>query len=206
VIPAIAVAIDTFLRRSKALGCIALAGLLVGVPGNVARANDFAQRQRPRDDATRQLMLSIVQSPLARRVPRELRPEPNLAPTLTIGWLLDGVASGRVPVRSPGPARARHNRLRLSLMELDHASGLPCRELDAPTQIRLAKGDRIGIFGTVLVVLVTRPSETTAPVGFGTALLNPSFLHTLVAVAGPLTLRIARAPSSVAALCTAGSG
>lgn len=206
VIPSIAVAIDTFLRRSKALGCIAMAGLLVGVPGNVARANDFAQRQQPRDDATRQLMLSIVQAPLAHKVPRELRPEPNLAPTLTIGWLLDGVASGRVPVRSPGPARARNNRLRLSLMELDHPSGLPCRALDTPTRIRLAKGDRIGVFGTVLVVLVTRPSEQTAPVGFGDALLNPSRAHTLVAVAGPLTLRIAPARGSVAALCTAGSG
>jgi hypothetical protein len=207
VIPAIAVAIDTLLRRSQALGCLALAALLVGVPGNIARADDYAQRQRSRDDATRQLMLSIVRSPLARKAPRELRPEPNLAPTLTIGWLIDGVASGRVPARSPGPARERHNRLRLSLMELDRPSGLPCRALDAPTPIRLATGDRIGIVGTVSVGVVGRPSEQTAPVAFGSSLLNAAFAHTLVAVAGPLNLRIAPAPSSfAAALCTAESG
>jgi hypothetical protein len=70
----------------------------------------------------------------------------------------------------------------------------------------LAKGDRIGIFGTISVGLVTRPSEKTAPVAFGSSLLNPTFAHTLVAVAGPLTLRIAPVSSSVTALCTAGSG
>ncbi|HTD51170.1 MAG TPA: hypothetical protein VK771_11250, partial [Acidimicrobiia bacterium] len=114
VLPAIAVALDALLRRSRVLGIVAVAALLVGVPGNVAQANDYARRQRPVDDATRQLMLSIARTPLARSVPATLRPEPNRAPTVTLGWLLHGVASGRVPATRPStPTEALTNRLRL---------------------------------------------------------------------------------------------
>jgi len=69
VLPSIAVAIDALARRWRLLGVVAMATLLVGIPGNVAQANDFARRQRPVDDATRQIMLSIARAPLAREVP-----------------------------------------------------------------------------------------------------------------------------------------
>jgi hypothetical protein len=189
-IPAIAVAIDAIARRSKAFGTIALAALLVGIPGNLAYARDSARGDERRADATRQVMLSLPRMALARRVPRELRPEPNLSTQVTVGWLLDGVASGRIPTtRPPVPAKSLADRLRLSLMELDRSSDYPCRALSSPTIVRLEKGDEVGLGeGIVFVVLVSGRAHST-PVGFGRALLNPGFEHTLVAIEGPLVLR-----------------
>ncbi len=191
VLPSIAVAIDALARRARVLGVVAMAALLVGIPGNVAQANDFARRQRPVDDATRQIILSIARAPLARQVPPGLRPDPNRAPTLTLGWLLEGVASGRVPKTRPStPTEALTNRLRLSLVELDQPSGLACRPLDAPVVVHLNQGDRFGIVGKTLMILVANRTGRSAPVPFGVGLLNPSLAHTLEVVAGPLTVRI----------------
>jgi hypothetical protein len=202
-IPAIAVAIDAIVDRSKLFGSIALAALLVGIPGNLAYARDRAHRDEPRAEATRQLMLSIPRMALARRVPRELRPEPNLSSQVTVGWLLDGVASGRLPTTPPpSPTKALANRLRLSLMELDRSSDYPCRALSSPTVVKLEKGAEVGLGrGNVLVVLVSGSAHST-PVGFGRALLNPGFEHTLVAVTGPLVLRFIPGRSQSAELCT----
>ena len=75
-------------------------------------------------------------------------------------------------------------------MELDQRSGLACRPLTAPVVLHLEPHDRIGIVGKTLVVLVGTGPARSAPVPFGVGLLNSSLAHTLVVVAGPLTLRI----------------
>jgi len=187
-LPAVAVAVDALLRRSRVIGVAAMAVLLIGVPGNIASANDYARHQRPIDDATKQVVLSIPRAPLARRVPRTLRPDPNRAPTLTLGWLLDGVKSGRVPqTHVATPREARTNDLRLSLLELDRKSGLTCRPLTARVDLHLRKGDSVGIVGRVLAISLVPPGS--APVSFGVGLLNSSLAHTLEVVAGPLSVR-----------------
>ena len=202
VIPSIGVAIDALLRRSRVLGGVALAGIVVGVPGNVAHVADLARRQERRADVTRQMLLSIPRTALAHEVPRSLRPEPNLSSQVTVGWLLDGVASGRIPrARPAGRVNAETNRLRLSLMELDRPSRYPCRVFSSPTVVRLDKGGSVGLGrGTVLVVLLSPGPGHSAPVGFGRALLNPAPEHTLVAVEGPLVLRFI--PGRFSELCT----
>ena len=170
-----------------------MAALLVGVPGNLAKASDFARGQRVVDDATRQIMLSVPRAPLAREVPPALRPEPNRASTVTLHWLFSGVASGRIPAtRRPTPTEALGNRLRLSLMELDQRGPAACRSLVAPVVLHLAKGDRVGIVGKVLVVLSDGPTARSGVIPFGVGMLNQSLTHTLVVVAGPLTVRISR--------------
>jgi len=208
VLPAIAVAIDALRRRWRALGILAAAILLLGIPGNVAQARDFAQRQRPVDDATRRTLLSIARAPLAHDVPKTLRPDPNRAPTLTLGWLLSGVASGRVPrTRPPTPTESLTNRLRLSLLELDQRSGFPCRPLTAPVVLHLRMNERFGIVGKTLLILVDGPSTRSAPVPFGIGLLNSSLGHTVDVVSGPLTIRIGPAGPSGSlgpALCREG--
>jgi hypothetical protein len=204
-LPAVAVAVDALLRRSRAIGVAAIAVLLIGVPGNIASANDYARHQQTIDDATKQIMLSVPRAPLARQVPRSVRPDPNRAPTLTVGWLLDGVKSGRVPAtRAPTPREARTNDLRLSLSELDRKSGLACRPLSARVELHLRKGDTVGIVGRVLAISLVPPGS--APVSFGVGLLNPSLAHTLEVVAGPLAVRFvpgARAGRFGPALCVA---
>jgi len=206
VLPAIAVAIDAVLDRSRVLGVVAIAVLLVGVPGNVASARDYSHRQRRIDGPTRQMMLSIGRDPLASNVPAALRPEPNRAPTLTLGWLRSGIASGRVPsTRPPSAFEARTNRLRLSLMELDERSRYGCTALTGPSVVRLARGERLGVGGKVAVVLLDSSAGghplASGVVLFGNGLLNQSLSHTLVAVRGPLTLRIAPNGRLPTALC-----
>ena len=189
VIPAIAVAIDAIIRYSKTFGRLALAALLVGIPGNVAYARDRARSDEATARATRQVMLSVPAMPLALHVPRALRPEPNLASQVTLGWLLDGVASGRIPTTRPaGATRLLTDRLRLSLMELDRPSDHPCRALVSRTVVRLDTGEEVGLGrGNLFVQLVSGRAHSTL-VSFGHALGNPGREHTLVAIRGPLAL------------------
>jgi hypothetical protein len=191
VLPAVAIAIDALLTRWRAVGVLAFAVLLVGVPGNVLDARDYARRQHLVDSATRRIMLTVPRAPQAADAPPELRPEPNRAPTVTLGWLRAGVASGRVPsARAPSAIEAATNRLRLSLMELDERAGGACAPLRAPVTLHLLEGDRVGIGGRVQVVLVDRGRAASSPVAFGMGMLNPHLAHTLVAVA-PVTIRVA---------------
>jgi hypothetical protein len=204
VLPAIAVAADAVIRRSRVLGTIALAALLVGVPANVGHLRNFARYERGASASTRVVVLSIPWMPLAHRVPPALRPNPNEAADVTVGWLLDGVASGRIPKpRPPSAVQIRTNILRLSLMELDRATRFPCRRLRSPIGLRLSKGHTIGIRGSVSVIQLAR-GHSSAPVPFGNVFPNVSRDHTLVAVAGPLLLRIAPSPPFGGALCVSG--
>jgi hypothetical protein len=190
-LPALAVAIDALLTRWRVAGIAALAVLLIGVPGNVGDARDYARRQRAIDDATRRIMLTVPRAPEAAGAPDALRPEPNRAPTVTLGWLRAGVASGRVPEGgAPTPREAATNRLRLSLLELDQRADDTCPPLRAPIDLDLVEGQRIGIGGRVIVVLVDRGRAASSPVSFGLGMLNPSLAHTLVAVA-PVSIRVA---------------
>ena len=190
-LPAIAVAIDALLSRWKVVGALALALLLVGIPGNVLDARNYTRKQRIIDDATRRIMLTVPRDPLAPATPADLRPEPNRAPTVTLGWLRAGVASGRVPsTRAPSPIDAATNRLRLSLMELDGRTDGACPPLHAPVVLRLADGDRVGIGGRTVVALLEAGRAISHPVPFGVGMLSPSLRHTLLAVR-PLRVRIA---------------
>ena len=89
-------------------------------------------------------------SPAAKEVPRDVKPEQFLAHFVTIGWLLDGVASGRIP--KPGPIPAANdamNELRLSFHQF--AGGrLPtddCSGLATPLVFDLQPGQRIIVQG-----------------------------------------------------------
>ena len=191
VLPAIAVAIDALYSRWRVVGVVALALLLVGMPGNVLDARNYTRKQRIVDDATRRIMLTVPRDPLARTAPPDLRPEPNRAPTVTIRWLRSGVASGRVPsAGAPSSVDAATNRLRLSLMELDGRTEHACPPLRAPVVLHLAPGDRVGIGGRTVVALLAGGRAISHPVPFGLGMLNPSLRHTLVAVRS-LSVRIA---------------
>jgi hypothetical protein len=117
--------------------------------------------------------------------------------------LTAGIASGRVPsTRLPTPVEARTNRLRLSLMELDQPSGYHCEALRAGTTVRVQRDEKLGVTGRVAVVLLT-PRGKSGVVLFGNGSLNPSLMHTLVAVAAPIRLRVVPVGSLGAALCKA---
>jgi hypothetical protein len=106
-LPAIAVAADAVVRRWRLLAPAMLALLLIGIAGNmrafVHQRHQWAAFHR---DA-RVLMLSFPRVPIARETPAWVRPLPGPEiRNVTLGWLLDGVASGRVPRPPPVSADA----------------------------------------------------------------------------------------------------
>jgi hypothetical protein len=96
-LPAIAVGADAFARRWKWLLPIAMATFVIGIPGNMEFLARFERTQKTAQADFRQMMLAYPRTPLARTLPRDMAPDSKRAFTLTIGWLRDGVASGRIP-------------------------------------------------------------------------------------------------------------
>jgi len=189
-LPVFAVAAQALARRRRLLGGVALLALLVGVPGNISDASRFARESKARSASTRRLMLSVPRMALASNVPQSLRPDPNTATDVTVGWLRAGVASGRIPAPPRSKTPRLTNILRLSLMELDRASGYPCSPLKTARVLTLRKGDELGVRGSVGVSQVFGRT-VTPPLGLGVRFPNAAPDHTLVAVAGPLVIRIA---------------
>jgi len=196
-LPAIAVAAETLMRRWRVLGSVAIALLLVGLPGNIDFLVNYDARVKY-GLGNPDLMLTFPRVSLARDVPRRLRPAPDLAPYVTIGWLLDGVAAGRIPRPGrAGPVIAPTANLRLSLLQSTRPTAASqCRVLRAPLTRTLVDGESVGINGgRIRVSLAQNPFiQVSYGIGYG---------RTLIAVHGPLTLRFESAHSSVrrAALC-----
>jgi hypothetical protein len=120
-LPAIAVAADAVVRRWRLLAPAVLALMVIGIPGNVrsllderrggtaaagiAKAADF------RD--LRVLLLSFPSVSTESEIPAWVRPLPawrnrtNHVSAVTLGWLRDGVADGRIPRPPPISAETR---------------------------------------------------------------------------------------------------
>ena len=94
-LPAIALAADAVIRRWRLLAPAVAVALLIGFPGNIA-AIEQTGVERFRLGQPK-LVLALPRSPYARQVPRSFRPLGVGGPEVTMGWLLDGVDSARLP-------------------------------------------------------------------------------------------------------------
>ncbi len=200
-LPAIAVAGDELIRRRRAVAVVVIALLVVGLPGNIEKTDDnifpasFYTGQR-------HIIESLPAMRLARQVPRSLHPTPSFAAEVTLGWLLDGVSSGRIPAaKTITPTEVAANTLRLSLEQTDSRPQPSCVRIRTPLIRHLRDGQSFGVTGTLSIQLLTddgRPKS--ARLNFGGSLVANSPTHSLRAVKGPLTIRIASA-SFNAAIC-----
>jgi hypothetical protein len=190
VLPAVALAADAVIRRWRLLAPAILALLVVGIPGNIRALADFERDQEQSQRDYKQLILSLPRIPLAKKVPRVVQPETSQASGVTIGWLLGGVASGRIPDPGPiTPSQRAADTFRLSIEQTRTASRWKaCHPLFKPITRRLGKGQSIGIRGGAGGILVTPASGAHA--GTSELLFRPADGETLVAVAGPLTVRL----------------
>ncbi|MDP9332406.1 MAG: hypothetical protein M3Q30_03715 [Actinomycetota bacterium] len=194
-LPPLAVAANALIRRWRAVAPLVLVLLLIGLPGNVAATGKnflgegyFASYE--------QMVRSLPRMTLARRVPRDVRPELVNAPSMTVGWLLDGVRSGRIPAaRASTPRERATNRLRLSLEELDEGTGSECFPVSQPVVRQLPAGESFVVRGTVEVRLIDdETGSVSIPVTLGATFFTGGRDHTLRNVAGgPITIRIAGA-------------
>jgi hypothetical protein len=200
VLPALAVAADALARRWRVAAPAVVALLLIGVPGNIGKIGDnVAPAERYREQ--RRVISTLPALANARDTPRSLHPTPSFAAEVTVGWLLDAQRDGRIPTERPASARERAtDRLRLSIEQLDGSHAASCTPLRGTVTRRLAPGASFGIVGTILVQSIPRTGTVSAPLPFGAGLLATARTHTLRAVSGPLTLRIAPLPPA-AALC-----
>lgn len=200
-LPALAVAADAVVRRWRTLGPAILVLLVIGIPGNLQELADRPHGLSASGRSYRRLVLSLPRLPVAHEVPRTVGAPgvPFFPPWITIGWLLDGVASGRVP--HPG----RINRtdaatwtLRVALDQSNVGTNTACRELAEPVVLLLDKGRPIGIEGGgVRVVYAPDATSESRPVVF-----DPVNGHTLMALAGPLNLHLSsNNPARPAVIC-----
>ena len=97
ILPAFAFAANAIVRRWRFVGLANALLPLLGLPANVRAAG--LQRATSWRHGTAEILLP-PRVP-CRRTPRSAQPQPFFAPGVTLGWLLDGVRSGRVP--EPGP-------------------------------------------------------------------------------------------------------
>jgi hypothetical protein len=204
VAPVLAVAIDALFRRAVMIGVVAVVLLLIGVPGNLSAASDFGEANTRITDQTRNMMRSIAQLSAAERAPASLLPDPINAPWVTLGWIRAGVRSGRIPERRTVDADlVASNRLRLSLMQVSTSRGDSCPALTRPADRRLDRGDRLRIGnGAVSVRALTRSRPTGFPVAYGNVLLGAGpDDHELVAVSGPLRVRVGPLRGKHSQLC-----
>jgi hypothetical protein len=121
--------------------------LLVGIPSNINTIVNYMHRGIVTTQGHyKQMMLSIPRISTAQEVPRDVKPDQFLAHFVTVGWLLDGVASGRIP--KPGKlstADIAMADLRLSFRQERprFALGDQCVNIDGRMVFSLKRGDRI---------------------------------------------------------------
>jgi hypothetical protein len=137
------------------------------------------------------MLLSLPRVPVAKQVPRGVVPEQQLAHFVTIGWLLDGVASGRIPKPAHiSAADEAMDALRLSFRQLrfDQASPFDvCRPLTKSWVFHLDKNQRLTlatVSGTARLTPVSMDAGDTPPF-FVITVLGP-----LLEAVRPVTFRV----------------
>ncbi len=203
VLPAIALAADAIARSGTLLAVAVGIVLLIGVPGNAGRARSTLPKQFSYDQTERTIR-SLPQTDIAREVPRSLHPLPNTAPDVTVGWLLDTAAAGRLPaIANLTPVELATNRLRLAIEETSASASSTgvCRRVVGPVERVLGPGESFVVRGTVQLRLFTGDGIVSRPVLYGAGFETGHGLHRLRDVDGSLTLRIR--PASPAPLVCA---
>jgi hypothetical protein len=193
-LPAIALAADAIIRRWRVLAAIVLVLPILGLPGNVHKLVDFRESYKGLVGIKEQILVA-PRVPLAAQLPRSVAPDGFNAPGLTLGWLIDGVRSGRVPAPS-SRTRTEFSTVTLKLalarstnrVRVDH-----CVALRGPTSRVLQNGESITLaHGTATVVYLPPAGGPSLPIAFSDPIRGSV---TLVASAGPLRLRITPTPS-----------
>ena len=147
--PAIAVAATQVILRWSWSWVFVVLILILGVPGNIAllHRNNHLHTL----DAYRQFILSIPRLPVASRLPGSVRPDPYYDASITLGWLLDGVRSGRIPAPSPPPTQAQITYWTLQLAWQPGTTGIAgtCKSLPLPASAQVKSGTRMTISAAV---------------------------------------------------------
>ena len=140
-LPAIAFAMDTLMRRWRGLYLVFLVLLLIGIPGNVIALSPHGADRYTRGNE--QQVLTVAHSPYLRRVPASyVVPVPGLL-DVTAGWLAGGAASGNIPKPSnvtPNTEAAATLTLVLVRRAVSAATQT-CQQITSRITVRAQSGD-----------------------------------------------------------------
>lgn len=185
-LPAIALAVDSLISRSRRLTIPILALVLVGVPANIHELRTY-QPHYVTLPAEKGAILSLPLSPLADELKNSnlLVPFPRLSPEgLTLGWIVRSRKSFPVPWWAAFGGVVQTQTLTLFLQPTNPGPGLECRPLTSQVVRPLRRGDSFTVErGTVQVIWAPAGKPPSAPVRF-----RPGTYRALV---GPLRLLVA---------------
>jgi hypothetical protein len=195
VLPAVAIAVDAIIARWHVVGALAAVLLVVGVPGHIHQFRTDA-RNFGKAVSHKEVILSAARLPIAKQLPRSLHiGTAFVGGGPTLGWLLDNLPSGRIPAAGPlTPNQIATVTLTIALQTGESAAATgPCSALTRPAIRVLRRGDALTPrTGSVAVVYLAanggRSQPRPLPMG-----------RTVVALAGPLRLRVAPTASHLAA-------
>lgn len=166
-LPALAVAAEAIARRWRVALPVLVVVVALAAPWNI---DLFRNPIGPAADTHVKVVLTnVTRMPEARIVPRDVRPYPSTfgSPDLTIGFLRDAVAAGRLPVATaPIPADLQEElRIRLGVAQRRRAAPTTCRPVSGPLELDPPKGTIYGFRGKVLVAARTG-RQPSAPVQY----------------------------------------
>jgi hypothetical protein len=191
-LPILAVALAGLARRARFLTPVVCVLLLIGVPGNIETLADYTSSGEDAHRAYRRFILSIPRSDHSAETEPEVRPDTSHSDhtNITVGWLLAGAASGRIP--DPGPISSDLDAaIRFHLSLLEKPSGDPpstgCRTADQPITRRMRTGDAIHFEGPGALLVTPASSDVVAREEMIFASESGS---RLVAVLGPIDITL----------------
>jgi hypothetical protein len=202
-LPVVAVAVDAVVRRWWAAVPVLLVSLVASLVGNI---QDFSNERAYSGEFLanyRNMMLTFPRTAFADQVPRDLRPERGLAPYVSIGWLLDGVESGRIP--PPGDVEPRSwaaAEARVALQQRPDHRPVECDTVPGPADTTLRRGSSIRARGAGQFWVTYTDSA-----GAGGLVPFRAGNVPVVAYAGPLKVKVApTAPDQPVELCDLDGG
>ena len=184
-LPAIAVGLTELGRDRRPVLALAIALLLVGIPGNVAEIEPEAAPFF--DLVSEEIVLSVATAAESSHADRSLHPLSSGASHITVGWLQDGRRDGRIPDPPAGtpPEFVAQAALALAVLPIDEVGDRTCTDVPADA-IEVDAGDRLRVEAPS--VRIFREAPPGAPASILLFAPGPELLLTVEQ--GPLTLRL----------------
>jgi hypothetical protein len=205
-LPAIAVAVSALARHWRPAAVLGAGLLLAGLPGNVAALEPSGPQRFTL--GSRGLITVLADTAVPPGVPATMEPLP-LAPGMTVGWLRAAGADGKVPRPDPDELHLRPSAvMSMSLQQLGDGTLGACRVQSGAERVELRRGEVLRVrSGWVAVSKVASPIGEAAQFTSGgiSQLLRTSTGHEeirLLAVTGPLTVRVRAEPGFRLQICT----
>ena len=167
-LPIVTVALDGLARLRRFLVPVFCILLLLGIPRNIDVLATHTESGEQAHRAYRHFILSIPHTRYASQVPHGVRPDTQHIDhvNITVGWLLAGAASGRIPE----PDRISRDdeatvRFHLGLIKRDEDDGVVkarCRTAEEAMTRHLRKGDAIHFEGVGMLRVTPASSDVAA--------------------------------------------